>query len=235
MMAEMLSFLDSRSTAHVLEEDGLIAFPDENYARKIMQLFSIGINKLEMDGSTKLDSYGTPIPTYDNSDIQTFARAWTGFTRQDRRGNLEAIEYLENRIDPMLVEGETRAVFPKMDLNDGFIGDTYPLCVDKPDHQFLRVGATYRLLGSSNTPELQHESNLYNYKDVKRLQLDTQSNLYGALCNQSNGACKFQAVVNLDTTLECFGVECFLDNNLHVVEVQQNPHIYYEYVGPPCV
>jgi len=35
-----------------------------------------------------------------------------------------------------------------MDLFKGFIGDGYPLCVDLPDKQFLRIGATYRLLGN---------------------------------------------------------------------------------------
>jgi len=42
MMAEMLSFLDSKSTQYVLEEDGVFGYPDENYAREIMQLFSMG-------------------------------------------------------------------------------------------------------------------------------------------------------------------------------------------------
>jgi uncharacterized protein (DUF1800 family) len=77
-MAEMLSFLDSRSASYVLQTEGRISRPDENYAREIMQLFSIGLNKLKIDGSTIL-SNGEPVATYQNSDIQTFARAWTGF------------------------------------------------------------------------------------------------------------------------------------------------------------
>jgi uncharacterized protein (DUF1800 family) len=77
-MAEMLSFLDSRSASYVLQTEGRISRPDENYAREIMQLFSIGLNKLKIDGSTIL-SDGEPVSTYQNSDIQTFARAWTGF------------------------------------------------------------------------------------------------------------------------------------------------------------
>ena len=52
--------------------------PDENYAREIMQLFSIGLVMLNEDGTVKLDSGGQPIPTYGNDDIRQVARALTG-------------------------------------------------------------------------------------------------------------------------------------------------------------
>ncbi|SPJ29285.1 DUF1800 family protein [Falsiruegeria mediterranea] len=52
--------------------------PDENYAREIMQLFSIGLFELNQDGSEKLDAKGKPIPTYDNRDIKELARVFTG-------------------------------------------------------------------------------------------------------------------------------------------------------------
>lgn len=52
--------------------------PDENYAREIMQLFSIGLFKLNPDGTRKLDNNGNPIPTYDNEDIRQMARVFTG-------------------------------------------------------------------------------------------------------------------------------------------------------------
>ena len=77
-MAEMLSFLESRSASYVLRTEGRSSRPDENYAREIMQLFSIGLYELNLDGSLK-KSEGNPILTYENSDIQTFATAWTGF------------------------------------------------------------------------------------------------------------------------------------------------------------
>ncbi len=53
-------------------------YPDENYAREIMQLFSIGLWELNPDGSRKLDGQGQPIPTYDNGDVTELARAFTG-------------------------------------------------------------------------------------------------------------------------------------------------------------
>lgn len=52
--------------------------PDENYAREIMQLFSIGLYELNLDGSRKQDDQGQSIPTYDNRDIKELARVFTG-------------------------------------------------------------------------------------------------------------------------------------------------------------
>lgn len=54
-------------------------FPDENYARELMQLFSIGLWELNEDGSPKLDYAGTPIPTYTNFHITELAKVMTGF------------------------------------------------------------------------------------------------------------------------------------------------------------
>ena len=55
--------------------------PDENYAREVMQLFSIGLVELHPDGSLRLDgSIGQPIPTYDNTDITELAKVFTGWS-----------------------------------------------------------------------------------------------------------------------------------------------------------
>ncbi|MGB7324733.1 MAG: DUF1800 family protein [Rubripirellula sp.] len=54
-------------------------YPDENYAREIMQLFSIGLQELELDGRAKATPDGELIPTYNNDDIQALARLFTGF------------------------------------------------------------------------------------------------------------------------------------------------------------
>lgn len=56
------------------------ALPDENYAREVMQLFSIGLNELQPDGTLKLDDRGLPIPTYTNETIQEMAKVFTGWT-----------------------------------------------------------------------------------------------------------------------------------------------------------
>lgn len=54
-------------------------YPDENFAREIMQLFTIGLWELNPDGSRRLDPEGHPIPTYTNAEITQLARVMTGF------------------------------------------------------------------------------------------------------------------------------------------------------------
>ncbi len=54
--------------------------PNENYAREVMQLFSIGVNMLNPDGSLVLDAGGNPVPTYTQDTIEDFAHVFTGWT-----------------------------------------------------------------------------------------------------------------------------------------------------------
>jgi uncharacterized protein (DUF1800 family) len=60
--------------------------PNENYARELLQLFTIGPVKLNRDGSTQLDAQGQPIPAYEQSDIVNLARALTGWTYPSKTG-----------------------------------------------------------------------------------------------------------------------------------------------------
>ena len=53
--------------------------PDENYAREMMQLFSIGLVELNVDGSNRLDASGQAIPTYNQEIIEGYARVFTGW------------------------------------------------------------------------------------------------------------------------------------------------------------
>jgi uncharacterized protein (DUF1800 family) len=62
------------------------AHPNENYAREVLQLFSIGLVKLNQDGSAQLDGAGKPIPSYDESVVQGFAKAFTGWTYPNATG-----------------------------------------------------------------------------------------------------------------------------------------------------
>jgi uncharacterized protein (DUF1800 family) len=54
--------------------------PDENYAREVMQLFTIGLVQLNLDGTPKVDAQGIGLPTYDQSVIEGFANVFTGWT-----------------------------------------------------------------------------------------------------------------------------------------------------------
>lgn len=54
--------------------------PNENYPREILQLFSIGLYKLNQDGTLQLDNNGQPIDTYDQAVINDLSKVFTGWT-----------------------------------------------------------------------------------------------------------------------------------------------------------
>lgn len=82
MMGIYLSHMANRAAYDA--GGGIIVSPDENYAREIMQLFSIGLVLRHPDGSLVLDGAGLPIPTYDQYDITELARVMTGFSHGAR-------------------------------------------------------------------------------------------------------------------------------------------------------
>lgn len=73
-MGMYLSHLWNRKSDPAIER-----FPDENFAREIMQLFTIGLWELHPDGTRKVDEEGNDIPTYDNTTIMEMAKVFTGF------------------------------------------------------------------------------------------------------------------------------------------------------------
>ncbi|MGH6610142.1 MAG: DUF1800 domain-containing protein, partial [Burkholderiaceae bacterium] len=75
MMGLYLSHL-----ANQKEDSATGRVPDENYAREVMQLFSIGLYELNADGTVKLDSRREPIETYSNNDVIGLARVLTGWS-----------------------------------------------------------------------------------------------------------------------------------------------------------
>ena len=236
LMARMLSYLRTKSIAFSLKAYGREVFPDENYAREIMQLFSIGLAKLNNDGTVIRDGNGVQLETYTNEDIMTFARAWTGFDNQPMRGNIESQsdKYGANSIDPMRINPKFRDLLPKMNLYGGYIGDTYPLCSDLPSKHFLRKGATYRFIGASPLPQLIEDPGDYSLSNdkIKRVNLDKSSSLlHNALCNPDpSGKCRFKPEVKLSKKLSCDGIECTV-NSVRVVNVS---NVFYEYVQPAC-
>ena len=74
-------YLSHLRNAKADSENGTV--PDENFAREIMQLFSIGLVQLHPDGSLQLDGTGLPIPTYDQEVITGMAQVFTGWAFHD--------------------------------------------------------------------------------------------------------------------------------------------------------
>ncbi|RFS17219.1 DUF1800 family protein [Emticicia sp. C21] len=81
-MAVYLTFMNNHATDSY---NGKQTFPDENYARELMQLFSIGLFQLNLDGTEKKDANGKSIPTYNNNDIGGLAKVFTGLSWGDSR------------------------------------------------------------------------------------------------------------------------------------------------------
>jgi len=76
--------------------------PNENYAREVLQLFSIGLEKLNIDGTPQLDGNGNPIPTYSQDTIEGFAHVFTGWSYPPVPGTFAYFGYRPNFAGPMV-------------------------------------------------------------------------------------------------------------------------------------
>ena len=92
--------------------------PDENYARELMQLFSIGLVELNLDGSQKLDANNQPIPTYDQEIIEGFAHVFTGWTWAGSPSFGSGRVSNENQARPMELWPQFHDTGPKKLLNN---------------------------------------------------------------------------------------------------------------------
>ena len=72
-MGDWLTFINNKKANPALQ-----SLPDENYAREVMQLFSIGLYQMNTDGSYRTDSLGALIPTYGFEDVAELAKTFTG-------------------------------------------------------------------------------------------------------------------------------------------------------------
>lgn len=73
--------------------------PDENFGREVMQLFTLGLYQLNLDGSEKRGADGTRLETYTQSDISNIARVFTGWDF-DQTQNVNTLEPVQNRNIP---------------------------------------------------------------------------------------------------------------------------------------
>jgi cullin-associated NEDD8-dissociated protein 1 len=237
VMGKFLTFIGNKA-----QSNG--KYPDENFAREIMQLFSIGIETLNQDGTVKVDAKtGVPLAPYDNYDITAFARVWTGWTNRPMRGNIQAnYEHMStNFVDPMMLHSSLRDRFPKTTLDGGYLGDAFAVCEDLPPQAFLLQGAKYHRTGSKSTlgATFDNADGKLNGKIREHFVPDpTKSKLYAALCdrNAKSGKCTFPADLALPSTIGCIGkVECGADTLVAIKMIDGDRVVYYSYIEPPCV
>lgn len=111
-MGEYLTFLGNTKYNPITG-----ALPDENYAREIMQLFSIGLVKLNVDGTAKLFN-GEPVETYGLDDITGLARIFTGWDFDLRAELGKTPDFIRRRLVQVPSRHETGA--------STFLGSTVP-------------------------------------------------------------------------------------------------------------
>lgn len=239
IMGENLSYVNSRSVGSIFASEGVIMHADENFARELMQLFTVGPVELNQDGTPRLDSLQNQIRTYDSTVIMSMARAWTGFVPYQKRANVEGLSSAKfNLIDPLRIEPEHRDRFPKSNLLGGYIGDGFALCSDLPAQAFIKTGAKYRLLGSSPKPEMIiQDPDWALLPNLQHLKLETGvSGLYDLLCAaDSIGSCTYPSIVTLQDNLVCSATSTSSECQADSVNVVQVDNIYYEYIHQPCV
>lgn len=95
---------------------------NENYAREFMQLFTIGLNELDLGGSIIADGSGNPIPTYTQDTVEGFARAYTGWTYAPAPGAVSHTHNPANWTQPMVAWDTNHDTASKTLLN----GTTLP-------------------------------------------------------------------------------------------------------------
>lgn len=91
--------------------------PNENYAREILQLFSIGLDMLNPDGTPMLNQQGARIPTYNQATVDNFTKVFTGWTFCNVPGCANATPGIVNYIDAMAVNPDNHDNTEKVLLN----------------------------------------------------------------------------------------------------------------------
>ena len=92
-MSRQLTYDNNKAVARGWHLVDSLAYPDENYARELLQLHTIGTIKLYENGTAVLDQFGRRIANYDQSNIFESSKIWTGFQTSTRRGNYEDLDW----------------------------------------------------------------------------------------------------------------------------------------------
>jgi len=134
------------NTAGNLKEDAASGRePDENYAREVMQLFTIGLYQLNGDGTPKTDTLGNPIETYVQDDVSNLARVFTGYDYDYSRTTFTNATWVNYAIpstqfvtDPMSFNAANHS-----NLTATFLGTTIPANTSGPEALRIALDALF--------------------------------------------------------------------------------------------
>jgi len=138
-MAIFLTYLQNQKA-----DDEREVVPDENYAREVMQLFTIGLLELEPNGVVRVDGGGDPIETYDNGDVTELAKVFTGLSWASRDRFLGNPETLESEYLPLVMFESEHSPEAK-----SFLGTTIPANTPGDESISMALDALYN---HPNTP-----------------------------------------------------------------------------------
>ncbi len=124
--------------------------PNENFAREILQLFTIGTEQLNLDGTPKRDSLGAPLAAYTQNDVNEFTRVFTGWNLVP--GTIAA--GTANWRDPMIPRGGTNHDFGAKVLLNGFSTTACPSTSGQPNIDCARADMTAALDNLFNHPNV---------------------------------------------------------------------------------
>ena len=129
----MGAFLSTRG--NLKEDPATGRLPDENYAREVMQLFSIGLYELNLDGTVKQDASGHPIETYTSDDVSNLARVFTGYNQDYSRPRFSSpkspfpmVNHIESARGRMVFDPNQHSLLQKR-----FLGTTIPANTQGPE------------------------------------------------------------------------------------------------------
>jgi len=134
--------------------------PNENYPREILQLFSIGLFKLNQDGTVQTDNQGNPIPTYSQEDINNFSKVFTGWTYCETTALCpNRTQGATNYKDPMLLNANNHDLTEKTLLN-------YPNAVNTMIPACQNCATNEAIIAYGNDSLNKAIDNIFNHPNV---------------------------------------------------------------------
>ena len=259
----MLTFYQSKSSEYIWNTQTSIQYADENFAREVMQLFTIGVELLNSDGTVKLDSSGKTIKVYSNEDIMEYSRAWTGF------GKCEPISHFNNAIEIQDCNKTVLIIFilswfkidrqgfrGNIEETEKFLNNIDPMKIQiQWRDQYPKLGLDGKYVGDqymmcADVPSKAFlkkgaQYRLLGNNEVSQTQHPQRDNKGNVLTHVLDSSSELSTELCQDDGNSCKfpplvnldrSINCFgTECSMDVVHVVQVYDVYYEYVKPACI